>query len=328
MRLLKCFVALALLLAVTVPAGAISFNQPYNGPIVIKIGDQDMGTIYPDSGYPQGFSWVGGSPSPDLISGIQAMNLFKTTTGQATAAQSVTIVDPTTGHSITTLEDSWGIAKVTGIYKADGVSTLWLPGSTDGSELTVMFWGEVDFYAQSFNGVSYMSGVNMHYAVYQDFTPDYSGAAGSAGRTAIDQYTTVTDGTKVLEGKSRAGFLYADTGKYSGAGGSTTEFASQFDFGSLTGNGSAYVDVTGGTDQVQFDTNTFFTPASGANGIPDGADMKFQFTTDPSFTWPGTDWLVGSNDPIKADVIPEPLTMLGVFLGVSGLGGYLRRRFA
>jgi hypothetical protein len=40
------------------------------------------------------------------------------------------------------------------------------------------------------------------------------------------------------------------------------------------------------------------------------------------------DWTSDSSDPLTSGVnfIPEPLTMAGVFLAVSGLGGYLRKR--
>jgi len=37
-------------------------------------------------------------------------------------------------------------------------------------------------------------------------------------------------------------------------------------------------------------------------------------------------WFVKSNDDGGASVVPEPMTVLGVFMGVAGLGGYLRKR--
>ena len=39
----------------------------------------------------------------------------------------------------------------------------------------------------------------------------------------------------------------------------------------------------------------------------------------------GNGW-IGSEDSGRAFIIPEPMTMLGVFLGVSSLTGYLRKR--
>ncbi len=60
-------------------------------------------------------------------------------------------------------------------------------------------------------------------------------------------------------------------------------------------------------DAVYWDVSQYgWRPVSDHDGNSLGLDMAFVITTP----------------------IPEPLTMLGVFLGVSGLGGYLKRRLA
>jgi hypothetical protein len=64
----------------------------------------------------------------------------------------------------------------------------------------------------------------------------------------------------------------------------------------------------------------------------DAADMRIDWVIEGPYDYGTTDKGAGfirSNDEGgTAVVIPEPLTMLSIFLGVSGLGGYIRRRMA
>ena len=67
--------------------------------------------------------------------------------------------------------------------------------------------------------------------------------------------------------------------------------------------------------------------ASSGYAVPAGlsADFEIRFNIDPSDTG-APPWGAVSDDPVKFGIIPEPVTMLGVFLAVGSLGGYLRRR--
>ena len=57
----------------------------------------------------------------------------------------------------------------------------------------------------------------------------------------------------------------------------------------------------------------------GAHGVPMGDDFDYGFTRyDTDFD--------STIAKVQTDTIPEPLTMAGVFLGISGLAGYVRRR--
>jgi hypothetical protein len=59
---------------------------------------------------------------------------------------------------------------------------------------------------------------------------------------------------------------------------------------------------------------------------PDGvlSDVWFQWTLDSG----ARGWDIHSNDIGGADAfVPEPVTIMGVILGLGGLGGYIRRRF-
>ncbi len=44
------------------------------------------------------------------------------------------------------------------------------------------------------------------------------------------------------------------------------------------------------------------------------------------YTFTGTAAEIGDGSSLGVILVPEPLTMLGVFLGVGGLGGYMRKR--
>ena len=78
------------------------------------------------------------------------------------------------------------------------------------------------------------------------------------------------------------------------------------------------MDVVGGTEATYWDTDTFVSPY----GFPN-TDIRLQFDTIPSNI---ADWLVKSRDPVSTYFVPEPLTLFGLFAGVSGLAGYIRRR--
>jgi len=107
--------------------------------------------------------------------------------------------------------------------------------------------------------------------------------------------------------------------------------------GSAGGTVDATVTVIDGQDTYQWSTT----------GLPYGRYNPVAY--DPYHTGDGSAWAIvedfsqahlfvnalGYSDSgtssfdysdIQAVVIPEPLTMLGVLLGVSGLGGYIRRR--
>lgn len=98
-------------------------------------------------------------------------------------------------------------------------------------------------------------------------------------------------------------------------GGLATEFESRFNASSLTGDGEAYVALTGGADMAQFSHDPF---APLADNLPT-ADLRLQWDTSPATI---ADWLVTGNDPISAEV-PEPAV-----LGVLAIGALavLRRR--
>lgn len=273
-----------------------SFNAS-GGEFVIKLFNFDMGTVYaPLAG------GVGSS-----VTGEAALNALP----QAGATGAIGA------------EDSWGIAKVEGIFDAFG-GRIWSE-SGKGAELTIMFYGAKDFFVEQTSvGSQEIGSTGMHIDLYLQAFGDagftsYNPLLGSSGRTTASTYTTVTDGTLILSTVSTPGFIFAP-GTF---GGAATEFRSNFNAGS-GGLGETYLDVTGGAMATSFDTN-------GVSSIfNSGADLFAQFTTaiyrdNPSS---GTDdWLVSSQDPVVGHLaaVPEPSTY-GLFAAGALFGLVAVRR--
>jgi hypothetical protein len=284
------------------------------GTFLINLQDFDMGTLYPST-LPGGAAGFGenGTGTQTVAGGISTLNSIQT--AGAVGA------NPAGG------EDTWGIARINTITDQFG-SIIW---STAGkqAELTVMFYGEQDFYIQNLaNNPGYQSidGVGLHADLWlQSFTDpgftQYNPGQGSAGRTALDRYTSVTDGTMILSTVSTAGFLHGP-GQF---GGPSSEFNSVFN-PNAGGEGQAYLSVTGGADAAQFNTNGYTSPYIPGNT----ADLFAQFTTDAN---PGvSNWLVSSNDPIEGNIargVPDSGSTLLLFgLGLGFLAEAYRRRRA
>jgi hypothetical protein len=318
--------ALAALIALTPSASAIvlTYEEAGNGHNIgdaftggsfqIKILDFDMGTVYPNLA--SGTSV--GSTTPAV--GIPLVNAIP---GQVQAVNAM----PAAGGG---LEDTWGIARITDIFDSAGVK-IWSEAGKN-AQLTIMFYGEQDFFVhQNADSTTSIDGVGLHADLYfqskadGSYTP-YDGTLGGGGRTGVDTYTNVTDGTKILTTISTAGFIH-DVGDPN-TGGAATEFNSLFNPNS-GGTGQTYLSVTGGTDAAQFNTNGFLAPfAAGTT-----ADLKANFTTvalGVGGVDPVSNWLVSSNDPIRGNVSGVPDAGSSVLMFSLGLGflavAYRRRR--
>jgi hypothetical protein len=319
MKYLKWMIVAGMVLVATTPALAFTFNKPYQGPVFFKIANFDMGTTYPI--LPVGSTWGGtGANAADVptLDGIAGKT-------QATGTRAL-------GAFGDTLDDTWGIARVSEIDDNLGLP-LWTPALT-GTELTILFYGEQDIYLEQTDATDQViAGVGLHFDMYEEAIPSatsFDPSAGSAGRDGPGTgYTTVTEGTLVLAGSSVAGHIRTPGDK----GGTNTEFevdvnASALLFGGVTGtigSGVSFFEITGGTQSGMFLPGAF-TPLAPNIGLPGvkNAGVRLDFTTiiPPNVS----DWLVRSNDPAQLEAIPEPVTMLGLVMGLGGLGAYLRRR--
>ena len=271
-------------------ASAIVFAGGYTGPVTIKIGDYDMGTTY--------------NQQPDGT----------TLTGSALTSQ---VLAPATGAQPG--ENSWGIARITEI-DAPGSIPVWMPSAND--FLFVMFYGEKDFQLTQHGQTQYIDGTGMKVDMYETTTNTWNPSQGSAGRTGLSTYTGVTVGAPILSLSSLPDFINANGNN----GGLATEFESQFNAGALSGQGLAYMKITGGSDAGQWGKNIFATPVSTAAGVPN-ADIFLNWQIFPN-DLTNADWLVKTNDPAQGDIIPEPVSVvIWSLLGVVGLAvGWWRRR--
>jgi hypothetical protein len=280
------------------------------GFVEIKYNNFDMGTVYDVE---DGVYGGAGSTSADPkvaagVSTLDGLNSF-----------------PATGAFGS--EDSWGIARIVSIEDSLGITSLYTAGQF-GTEMTVMFYGIEDYYLDSNSDRQITNGTGMVLDIYvgSSAANTFDSTLGSGGRTAFDQYTTVTDGELVLRLVSIGGHINIGDAE----GGADAEFRSLFRPANNTGDGQAFLAVVGGSWASYFDSNVFdgtdplFSSAYAANqalGLNyDPADAFLKFETFPTTVG---DWLVRSNDPLRLqiiDPIPEPLT---ASLGLMGLGALL-----
>ncbi|KPK49026.1 MAG: hypothetical protein AMK72_05565 [Planctomycetes bacterium SM23_25] len=322
MRCFKLLLMGGIVLALSMPALGITFNQPWNGPLVMHVTNWDMGTIWtgvPGTYCPATVPPLGRIAPPGAIGG----------------------------------EDGWGLVRIDTIHKgmATGPNTiimdpvdpapLWVHGQ-DGRELAGIFWGLTDVNVQIGAASFTTESVGMQFEIWdQPVTSFNGGVPGSAGRSLVNpnQYLTVgTPGGVVgaslwVSGASSPGFVGALCPM-----GPDVEFVSTFNpnlaVGKLAGSANVYFDLTGGDwgplptpTGMTMDTNFF--QGTDIAGNPEDADWYLQITAysnNPANVPGGFDWTATSSDPITTEVIPEPITMAGMLLGIGCLGRYVRRR--
>lgn len=317
MRINILVLAVAVAVTLAVPASAITLTQAYTGAIKMNVTDYDEGQLYAvaDGSYGTGTGNPMPAPLPGIVGGL------------------------INGHQSST----WGILRVSNIIADDGSDTvLWQTSSS--SELTMIFWGMTDTYLKqttdiSTGGISQdIHGTGLQLALFEDTTPNYPGnATGPAGWTVgpigldgnnMPTYAGVTDGTLVATMRSRPGY--------------DLDFLTDEFFATFNQNASLY----GSTGHFLADIAPIDGWTDGVNAVntlPFGLDCKPAWqagdtllsgpsgTRDVLFGFTGTSngsgpWLLKTTDPVEACLVPEPLTMFGLMMGLVSMGGYVRRR--
>lgn len=324
MRLLKLCMVLGLVLAVGQQAEAIGFKHAFNGPVTFKLANWDMGTLYQP-----------GTPGT-TTNGIAAVNGLTqgTPVGTAYDAHGTGVFTGAAGQE---REDGWGIYKVTQIYNTQNISdVLWDTafGQANGIEIFGMFYGLIDNAVRNSSdtaGQISIQSSNMTFDMWENSFGKFALAGGeqqgTGGRTGFSAYNGITNvgGTKILEGNTVNGDLQLLAGS-TGPQGFNSIFVPNSTLDSGHGTFDARIALTDASlrDYNQFNSNGF---AAG----PDGFQVDFTLNGS-TFANTGSlrvgDWTVTSQDPLQGNAIPEPLSMAGVFMGLVGLGGYLRRRRA
>jgi hypothetical protein len=309
-------------LSISPDAQGVAFQNLAPDQYVFKLSNYDEGALYaPLAGGAGSTAGVTNNPA----AGVAALDALPQI--GATFAHN-------TGPIGNGLEDSWGVAFVTQIFKAsDPVTPVWSAG-TDNQQLTIMFYGAQDFFLrQNANGTlgpSFTTGsVGFNADFYlQDtglggFTSYNALALGPGARPANTgaltkaedaSFPTVTDsngtaftlGVPVLTTRATPGFLRG----VGDLGGPATELETTFNGDALTGagEGAAFVSVAPtlgglGTLNGLWNNNSFLAPHIAGNT----ADFQLQFTATTNNSGP---WLLNSQDPIRTQLIPEPTTAL------------------
>ena len=312
MRCFKLLLMGGIVLALAVPASALSFTQPYSGPITMHLTNYDIGTQYWNltPGYAYNNTELHALPTSDPGGGGAWRQLA--TGGLLGATQS----------------DTWGILRVDQILKPDN-TILWSADSAS-TEITALFYGLQDQYnlqtqLGSAGFEQDIRGTGMQIVFFEDSAKDFtnSGPTGWVwdAVNSVPTYATVTDGTLLWTMASTAGFNPTDT---------TNEFFATFqNAAGINTTGDFLANMTPdpywgtGTENWTLDTNSRGGFAPGPVYDPKLADVLFHFGADQEDTG---GFLLHSYDPIKTSIIPEPVTMAGMLLGIGCLGRYVRRR--
>lgn len=320
----KYLVVASLLLAVSTAAMAAPWSPltiDYRGPVIFKTNDVSSGTLYSDPN-----DITSGSAGPGSMTG----------------------------------EDGWGllqvmqinIGKIIGVNDiASTTSSLWSNPPAPpppGRELFGVYWNVQDTKVSSGGGlVQVTESVGLYFAIWEQDAGTAAavstdlGWAGTAGRGLPWEYDRIggydpnglgSTGSPVLwlTGKSTAmGLLGTLAG---------TEYLAGTDLAGGTGFAETYMEVADLTTWVDpngttvagpgkglhnalFNSNYYVGPGPAGGGA--NADLYLKMTT----SYPGDyDWTISSDDDIGAIAIPEPITVMAVFLGISSLGGYVRKR--
>jgi len=353
MKLIKLCAVLAIVVALQTSAFGV-INLAYEqGPNIgqgvaagtvlsFKISNWDVGTNYAVPVAPIGYSGgPTGPPGPPVgppYAPTDSENVLGVIPVNAAA------LGPVPGALATTTrypgaEDLWGIAKVNVIKDSATGFNVWTEAVKQ-QELTAIFYGEQDIFIESLgtgaggNDIR-IDGVNLRVDLYSKpyvaaNVLDPSG--GTAVRTPANTYPGVNQSGETLELSmvSLPGYI---NGVGQGAG-LATEFESRFNFTSLTGEGDCFLEILGGASRSLFDgdfwgvADSWAMPAAnqaGMAGFDLDADISLAF--DASTEGLIADWLVTSDDPMKVTTyVPEPITMLGLFMGLGGVGAYIRKR--
>lgn len=222
-------------------------------------------------------------------------------------------------------EDGWGLVWIQNMEYPQGTGNIIYqePGNSGGQSYLGMFWGSQDQSVEVFSvaGTKYYSTttVGLNFKIWSANVVGQSiqGLVNSldtsvpANRTAQDAFsgwTNLSGATPLLSGTTT--YMSFTTFTTGGPLGSASLWAS--------------VNPTWGSWSPLWDTNMFTANNSALNYVPNGdSDMYMQWTLDVQVA---ADGALVSSDLGKADMIPEPVTMLGLMLGVGGLAGYIRKR--
>lgn len=277
------------------------------------------------------FGAIGSAQAMGIISGdfkFTIDNYDSGTTGYGTgapvcntvagcdSAAGITVAPGSVG-SVNPSADTMGIFSV-GLITRISDGTVFFTKGVDGY-LTGVFGNLTDHEVNSgCIGTSCITSANSSGGTWALFknTVDYDPTLGPLVAPGKDlnalMYPGVTGSPAWLSGVFATGAIAGDT---------TTTYTSTYNTSTLAGGGQAYLDITGGTDAAQFQTQSL----TDLNGHKRDLFMDITFN-DADGAASSIGWTVTSAGQIKGQAVPEPGTMALAGLALLGAGLASRRR--